>query len=673
MNDQEMKLAEELEQIIQAAQANQPMEPQAMPSAEAELAQNLVELSQNTQASPAFVASMRAKLRQRALQIQKKPPEKASFWRDLQQMLKDELNMKRTLALGAILILIIFIGATAISGGLIGGGQDVALIPTVPVATLPEASATAVADEPLPENTPAPVLPPSELAQLPRFEGQSAVGGFGGGGGGDATSSEAASVPIVDGDFDLKMMDPFSGTTFILDTTLPLDTQTGAVWQRPAEVPVDANTAQQIAAQFGFSGPLYIETYPGEVPDSESDPRPQTFLAFDGSKALRVDAWSINYWDDVAGVNVNYEVLTPHPNALAIAESFLNERGLLNFPYTAEAQEGYEVFFYRNLEGTTVNDPEIVVSINTDGEIIFVYDNNPAEWVNLGTYPLISAEQAWQQVLGGILENNIQYSMMPADFGEPLPVDDPAFAEEYQYWPRTFTPGSDVHLYEWPQVYRPVNGGTPLLKMRQYTLLADEAALNAMADAREQQLHVWGTLNADNTISVAGWEALNTYEPIFQQGVVRRQDDQLLFYGQEGNIYILPEAPADIEHGLEVNVFGYGIRDAGLNYPVLDWESIDKYIEYPEPGIEEPLPVEPLPGEPLEPFEPFRYGSVTVNEVGLAHSVTYLWPEIPEDQITRRPSPTIVLQPAWVFTGTADNGDEIKLFVQAVEEAYLQP
>jgi hypothetical protein len=120
-----------------------------------------------------------------------------------------------------------------------------------------------------------------------------------------------------------------------------------------------------------------------------------------------------------------------------------------------------------------------------------------------------------------------------------------------------------------------------------------------------------------------------------------------------------------------VNVFGYGVRDLGLAYPVLDWESIDKYIEYPDTEIMEPMPIEPGIGD--TPFEPFRYGEVVVDSAALEYAVTYLWPEVPDgEELMVRPSATVVMQPAWVFEGTADNGDTIKMFVQAVDEAYLQ-
>ena len=590
--------------------------------------------------------------------------------------------MKRGLALGAILLLVIFIGAAVFSSGLFDSGTEVAEVTPMPVATIPQEGELPLNPEAEPEDetgneTAVAVLPPSELQPLPRFEAQ-APGGFGGGGGDLTATDETASniAPIMGGDVDLKMMDPFSGTLFTLNTLLPVDMTTGQVLQRQAEATIDAAYARQIADQYGFTGPLYRETYPSDVPTEGPNAPPTVYIAFDGPRTLRIDPWGINYNNDAAAANVDYENLQPHPNEGAIAEAFLQERGQLDFPYVMEERESYDVFFYRDINGRHANEPEIVVSVNSDGEVMFAFDSTTTGWDDLGVYPLVSAEQAWQKVLGGVFENNIQYWMMPADLGEPILIEEPGFVDDYQYWPRTYTAGNEVHFYEWPQVYRTVDTGAPLLKMRQYTLAADDATLNAIADARDQQIHLWGTMNADNSITLAGWEALDTYEPIFQQGVVRREGDQLVFFGKEGKNYVLPDAPADIPDDLEVNVFGYGVRDVGQAYPVLDWESIDKYIEYPEPGIEEPLPLDGslIDTMPVEPFQPMRYGEVVVDSVSLQYALTYLWPEVPEgEELTKRQSPTVVMQPAWAFEGKANNGDTITLFVQAVDEAYLQP
>ncbi|GIK58364.1 MAG: hypothetical protein HND44_17315 [Chloroflexi bacterium] len=674
MNKTEQQLADELDQMVTAVMQGKAAE--EMPTHEAHLAANLIDLSAQTNPDPDFVAQLQRRLSARANQLNKSraAPEQASFWRDLTQMLKEGFTMKRTLALGAVLTLILLFGAVALGRGFLPGGNtpQVAEVTPAPEATLPETTntlatpeETAVAEQP---------TPAEELAQLPRFEAQAP----GMGGGGDGTAAADAPMPIEE--FDLKMMDPFSGTTFILNSTLPIEPVSGFVQLRQPEVALTPEQARAIADQYGFTGPLFVETYPADVPE---DAPPPVYIIFDGPRNLRMDSWAINYTDEAAAARFNYENWNPtlRPETVAIAEAFLAQRGQLNFPYEAEAQVGDSVVFYRLVDGRRVNEPEISVSLNPENEVAYVWDNTSTEWTAVGNYPLITAEQAWQRVLGGVFENHIQFQTIMPDPGVVAPVEElPDYLADYQYWGREFTPNSEVHLYEWPVVYRPVDGSTPLVKIRGFNVIADDATLNALAGARDSQLHIWGTLNGDKTeLQLAGWEALAEYTPVFQVGVVRWQGDELRFYGEDGSIYILPNAPADIAEGLKVNLFGYGVRDTGLEYPVLDWESIDKYIEYPEPEL--PIEGEGYPADgdvsilPIDgPFAPFRYGQVTVNHVELVFFVTYAFPEIPEGQeMTWRPSPTIYLQPAWAFTGTADNGDTIKLFVQAVADEYLQP
>lgn len=655
MKKTEQQLADELEQTIAAVMQGKTMSPADKTQAnEARLAADLVHLAARTNPDPSFVAQLQRRLSARAIQLKKteQSPERASFWQDLTQMLKEGFTMKRTYALGTLIALIVFVGSYGLWRTLSPGSDpgQVAEVAPIPADTLPDENNT-VSGQP--------------LAQLPRFQTQNPAGGMGGG-----DASEAAAPMSVEGDFDMKMMDPFSGTTFILNGTLPSEPTSGLVHQRQPEVALDIATVRQIADQYGFTGPIYVETYSSDVP---SDQPPPVYIVFDGPRNLRLDSWSINYTDEGAAARMNYDNPTLRPETVGIAEAFLTQHGQLNFPYVAEAQLGDSVLFYRLVDGRKVNEPEISVTVNQDNEVVYVFDNTSTDWAAVGSYPLITAEQAWQQVQAGVFENSIQYQMMPADLGEPLPIEEPDFLADYKYWPRDFVPGSEVHLYEWPIVYQPVDGGDPLVKVRTFTVIADAATLSALVDGRDSQLHLWGTLNENRTqLQLAGWEPLGEYNPIYQQGVVRRQDEQLLFYGQEGDIYILPNAPADIENGLEVNVFGYAARDTGLEYPVLDWESIDKYIEYPEPELSEESHT--TDDMPIEPFVPFRYSEVQINGAELVYYLTYAFPEMQEGEDPMwRPAPTIYLQPAWAFSGTADNGDEIKLFVQAVANEYLQP
>ena len=685
MKQEELKRADELEKVIQAKQKQQPV---AVDTAEGTFAEELIELANRTNPSSRFVADLEKKLQQRANQLQtrKVAPEKPSFWRDLQHLLKEGLPVKTVQILGgATIILLLGIFAFALVNFDRDGSNQQIEEETLPIASLPENNGNQ-SENPeigtLPENGAATsgladpnaeiaeALPPQEGAPLPRFNSQPTGGGFGGGGG-----AASSSMPIVEGGFDMMMNDPFSGTTFTLNTALPVEPEMGIVQQRAGEAPVDPAVAQQIAMAYGFTGPLYVETYPSDVPVDGPGAPPKSYVAFDGLRSLRIDPWAISYSDEAAALNFNYEdSVTALSNAAQIAETFLQERGQLDFPYEVRVNAlSNSVDFHRLVQNTAVNEPEISVTLNQDGQVVWVWDSVSGDYEEPRRYPLISAEAAWQKVLDGVTANQIMYQIFGDDQFVGIPVEPFPIDQEYQSWMRQFTPGNEVHIYEWPMVYQPVNGGAPLIKVRNYTIQADEATLNSLAENRDAQIHLWGTFNADNSITLAGWETMNGYDTIFLQGNVQRDGDQLLFTDVNSNVYILQDAPADIESGLEVNVFGYGIRDVGLAYPVLDWENIDKYIEYPDEPIGLPVEEGPIDSMPIEPFMPMSYENVQIDSVELAYVVTYLWPEMDEMETTmERLAPTIYLQPAWQFTGTAETGEHVKLWVQAVEGSYLQ-
>ena len=335
MNEQEPNLADELEQLIKDAQANRPGKPQQLPPTEAELAQNLVKLSKASKASPAFVAQLRGRLNKRAAEINlnKKPSEKHSFWRNLQQVMKGDSSMKPIYALGAVMALIIFAGIFMLGRGYLNDASpQIAAVSPEPVATVPaEIAATVPAQITVTETAVSPeepaatpsgeieeIAPPEQLAQLPRLVSEALGGGMGGGGG--LESGELSETKMI-------ATDPFSGTAFVMNATLPLEPTTGLVQQRLNDTPIDAALARQLADQYGFSGPVYIETYPSDVPTEGPTAPPTTYVAFDGPRTLRFDPWSINYIDEAAAATIDFNNMQLPPNATAIAEAFLQERG----------------------------------------------------------------------------------------------------------------------------------------------------------------------------------------------------------------------------------------------------------------------------------------------------------------------------------------------------------
>jgi len=359
--------------------------------------------------------------------------------------------------------------------------------------------------------------------------------------------------------------------------------------------------------------------------------------------------------------------------AKAIAEGYLQARGLLNFSY--EVRQGYvpsEVYFHRVIDGRPVNQPEIWVSLIGDqiGTIGYSVLRAPAE---LGNYRLISAEAAWQQLIEkATVAGNVLYEMMPSDMNTPDTfVEEPVAVDQPLYWPRVYQPGQEAHLYTWPTIYVSAEGNA-VARIETYPLAlqASDETLNGIAASGSRMFHIWGTVGADGkTLEVAGFEAMdeNVDHTVFVEGTIGREGDQVVVTAFTGEKYILLNAPADVPEGLEITVFGFASRDAGLTYPVLEWDNISERVVYEE----QPVVEEPITTMPVDIWEPYIYQNVTVDKVEVAYYYTYVHDEEAMARGEYTPA-TILLQPVWKFSGTAENGDQLTFYIQAVAADHIQ-
>jgi hypothetical protein len=513
------------------------------------------------------------------------------------------------------------------------------------------------------------------LAALPELPGMdTAAGGFGGGGGGgigmgggggDVAVDEAMSMPR-----DWEPVNVFSGTQFIANVTFPAELGPSLVLEQQPWV-MDVATARMIADQWGFTGPLY--TIPQQpAPEGEMTfIMPPTYFVFDGKRTLQLDSQFVYYYDG----NLPYDQANaiPFEQAQPIAEGFLSARGLLNFAY--EVRNGYapsEVYFHRLVDGRPVNQPEIWVSLVGDqiGTIGYSVLRAPAE---LGNYRVIPAEAAWQQLIEkATLDGSILWEMMPGELSHPETfVEEPVVTDQPMYWPRVYQAGQEAHLYTWPTIYVSAEGNAvPRIETYPLALQASDETLNAIAASGSRMFHIWGTVSADGkTLEVAGFEAMdqNVDHTVFAEGTIGREGDQLVVTTFAGEQYILPNAPADVPEGLEVTVFAFASRDAGLAHPVLEWDNISERVVYEE----QPVVEEPIDTMPVDIWQPYIYQNVTVDKVELAYYYTYVHDQAAIERGEYAPA-TILLQPVWKFSGTAENGDQLTFYIQAVAAEHIQ-
>jgi hypothetical protein len=636
MSDELQQSADALDAFLTARLRGESRPAGDAPPTEAEFGAELLRLAASTEPDPDFRAQLRAQL-YRAARDAAARPEPPSFWQRLSAVFGGGAAPGRRLvytsgALAAVL-------AVALFGYFVWRslqGDDV--------------------EGPIAEVTPESTAVVQELAALPRLLGPEG-GVMGMGGGGDGTDAQLQPAPPI------EPLDPFSGTLYILNAELPAEPATATVLQQEP-IEWSEQRARQLADQFGFTGPLYMMP-PYEPPPGEAVIEfPITYFAFDGEQMLQLDPLFL-YYDNPAAA-AGGENPTPYDQARPIAETFLTSRGLLTFDY--EVRPGFgpgEVNFYRLVDGYAVTQSEAYVRVS-NGMVVNASYSALASPQDLGRYPLISAEAAFQKLQQGIGANRLLWEVASIPASEPAVTEAPIAEDQPQSWIRQFTPGAEAHTYSAPTIYLPVEeGGLPRLKLYPLELITDDETIRAIAASPNQMIHFWGTVSADGkSLEVQGWEALDpaTFQPIWLEGTVERLEEQLRFTANSGERYILPDAPADVPDGLPASVFGWATRDVGLELPIMDWDSINELVPpaVVEPGVVEEPPV----------FQPHVYSQFTVDRVELVYYYTYVHDVTAEP--TEYAPPTIVLQPVWRFTATGDNGDVLYIYVQAVAPEHLE-
>lgn len=702
MNKTEQELADELDTLLTAQLRGQQPVAKTELTSEAQLAQDLLNLATSTKPAPLFLTRLEKRLTTAASTKPTKntnPLPKPSFWQPFLDV-KEGFTMKRTfLTVGSLVLLLVAVAAAWLMFR-DNATQEVS-------SELPTPPATVISD-------------PNLLPHLPVLT--AVQGGMGGGGGmgsgipqaGGNVAIEAATQPNIAADGPVPSIDmpiyynPFEGSTFVLNTTLPTE-PTQALVQQQTAVPYSLETARALANQFGFTGPLYTQSMPQVVPQAlpaeGTDPNapvssdapvlvdpvgqvPTIYYAFDGTKALNIFESGAFYSD--TSITYNNTNTTTFAEAAPIAENFAKAHNLLSFPYVVQDGQWGNVFFMRLVDGKPINQPELMISIY-NGQIASISYQLFNGLETLGNYPLQTADTAWQYLQANIQNNNIPYNIYPVNTDVPSDVVEPP--STYQSWYRTYQPGEEAHIYSWPTIYQPAEaGGLPRVEIYPFVLQAADDQLKAIADQinSNNPIHAWGQVAADGkTLVVAGWESITNYTGIYLQGKIQRIDNEVRVVASTGETYILPNAPADLTDGLDVSLYGGGSRNTGLAFPVLDWQNIDKNVDMmlqPEGSIS--IPVEGSAGgeggavaepggpitidPPIEGYTPPSYGQISINQVELVYYVSYVYPEYKEGEPVSYSQPPAMIQPAWKFSGTASTGEKMEFFIQAVTPELIQ-
>lgn len=640
------QLARELDAFLTAQLKGQPT-PAISPElqADARLATLLRQTATAVEPEPLFLARLEADLvaaaavetaaSSRTPVNKRMPARRPTFWQNLSHNIKEGFTMKRfvfTFGAVAALVVIAFFAWTAWRGGQPNEPDVIANVPTTVAETPAPAEPTAGPAEP--------TINPELLPTLPSLAGASGLGGGFGGGADDSSR--------------MIMTDPLSGTQYVLNATLPIEPITAVVYDTANQVVYTLDDVARLASLFGLSGPIYTETYYQE-PGNEWTPSP-VYQVFDGSRQLAVGNTYFSYMDNSGLVNGSADPM-PFAQAGPIAEAYLRERGLLEFPYQMLSQNGYDIEIRRLVDGRPAIFPEIQVSVSNSGVVWSVFSNPMSSLAPLGNYPLRSAQEAWQFMQEhGVDFQSVFYSTYPGpEFAQsPMPVD----AQDYRYWQRQYVDGQTVTMYPYPMVFLPVNGdAAPRIVIEQYLLTGPAEELQAIAAYVGRQIQVTGVVTGDvqqtavyKVIELVSWEPReNMVEYTFREGVVSRSGEQVMLVVSEAESYVIPDAPADLNDGERIYVSGW------IDAPnVFNWQGMG--IVVAEPASSEMMPVDSFLFQSI--------GQVTIDQVELVYAVVSVYDEATQ---TSR----FLFSPAWRFHGTTDRQELIDIYVQAVPDTLV--
>lgn len=438
--------------------------------------------------------------------------------------------------------------------------------------------------------------------------------------------------------------DPFAAATFQLATELPAGMETAVVEQHNFGQ-LTAEKARQLADQFGFTGPLYIQLIDPEFAPPAGQEGPTVYTAFNGQRIMNISHTGLTYED--RGVTVDFSQQLSFEEKAPIVEAQLKAWNLLDFPYEIQKLPTGDLVIYRLIDGVPTQQNEFNILLNEAGEVGY-FDYHPLREIDgLGNYPLQTAESAWAQLQTAVGRSLIRYQLTTAA-STPMPE----FVTPRAWGPLT-EQGQELHLYLAPMVFEAVDGSGPYVLLNDMALTGDSAEIAEIATHLGDALHLWGTVDRTSggkNFVLIGWEELETIEYLSLEGTIEYQDGQVLLNTVEDETFILAAAPTDIPEGITVYVGAGGQRDTGAEYPVLDFNLISEQVTYPE-----------VPMDVAE--EAAVINQVTIQSVELVHYTMYRDPGDTQTDIS------FLFVPVWKFSGEANNGQLATFWISA---EYLQ-
>jgi hypothetical protein len=590
------------------------------------LAGELLKLAEDTLPDPAFAARLELQLRQAALAGSKlsSPGWLFALWQSFNHPERKTI-MKRLVAFAIIGIFLFAIAWISIPSIFPSPTQTQMVLATPPTNTpvptplspltptvVPPTSQSPVAINFTPQ--PIPAQPPTLLSLVDTLGT-----GYGGSG--------AGNLP--------------QGLPLTLATELPASPAQVTAYYRQEYAPLTQDEASQIAAQWWLNAQLYMPAWMQSVTPDQLE---RSYIAVDGMQNLSMWNSELSYTDLAifpiyGGHQYPQSGLSASEQAVSTATQYLTERGYLDFPYAVDlSQYDYGlVVFNRLLDNITINHPAASVKIDPQGQVGSVWINRD-EYQGIGSYPVSSAEQAWNLLVSGSPSDQVSISYYPTQDSNP------------QYWGRVYPTGQAANLFGAPTYLLPTETGTaPYVLLNNLVLAGDSSGLMEYLQTNQGYIHAWGEVQeVDGTrqLQLAGWEPFDEFSGYFH-GTVRRTAAGNFLELSDGRQLSLPDLPADVPADIPLYAQG-GLVDNSLEWFILQVHPADEGQMPPDLSL----------------------AQAVIDKVELV----YLSPGLsnPSSKTLMDPASRILV-PAWFFSGYIANAGGVDLLYRAYVQAVPNP
>ncbi|MBG0784947.1 MAG: hypothetical protein H0S79_07570 [Anaerolineaceae bacterium] len=369
----------------------------------------------------------------------------------------------------------------------------------------------------------------------------------------------------------------FGSEELTLTAAFPESPSEAVVYEQVVEDVTSAEQAKAFASQLGIEGEVFLIPYEGGG---------FSYVVTDGIQEVTIinsTTYFVYLADFGVGISSSAAPL-PLSERVEIAETFLQEHGLLDFEYQMDEtlSQDNRVVFTRILNDyplliTDTYNPFIEVRINSTGEIAFlIYRLNKVNAI--GNYPLRTAQEAWNLVLENPNDQRVQYTIEPPEM---------SYRTVLPAWQRSYAIGQKIDLYSYLSLYKSAEANTEdWVTAGEFTLEGDLEGLieayNNPPELTAEQLekisegiisekhaigwnrffHVWGQSRQDENgaryLTVEGWEVSPMPDETLY-GEFKSVNQQIVFVDEDNQQWEIPALPDNTPMDTWVTV--RGVRD----------------------------------------------------------------------------------------------------------------